>query len=139
MKQYDIICNKFVYPVNMHPITYLTTLNTITNSYIHTFMSHIRDEAFRQYVIDEWNTAKEFCACNMFIGKRSIIEQYMIWLFTILADIATTEFRNKLRVIGYMTEFLFGFWLKYNKCKITYETVNCYNNTLTKLEQVNHR
>lgn len=134
----DIICNKYTYPKNLYPITYLTA-NKITKSYIGTFVNYIKDVNFKNYLINKLHTATSFCACNMFISKRNVINNYMTWLFDVLIEIPAKDFYNKPRVIGYMAEFLFGFWLEYNQYKITYQTVYCFENDLKKIYQVNYK
>lgn len=138
LKDHDVICNKYTYPKNMKPMTYLIA-NKTTKSYIGVFVNYIKDIKLRDYLIYRLNNATNFCACNMFISKKDVIDNYMTWLFDILIEIPAKDFYNKPRVIGYMAEFLFGFWLEYNGYKIAYETVYCFNNDLNKIYQVNYK
>lgn len=138
LKNNDIICNKYTYPKNMNPMAYLIA-NKTTKSYIGVFVNYIKDIKLRNYLIHRLNTATNFCACNMFISKKNVIDNYMTWLFDVLIEIPAKDFYDKPRVIGYMAEFLFGFWLEYNGYKITYETVYCFNNDLKKIYQVNYK
>ncbi len=60
--------------------------------------------------------------CNMFIGKKEIINSYCEWLFPILGYIDEKQVRkNGLRYhnreIGYIAELLFGIWITHNKIK----------------------
>ncbi|MCR4688520.1 MAG: DUF4422 domain-containing protein [Saccharofermentans sp.] len=58
--------------------------------------------------------------CNMFIGKKEVMDRYCKWLFDILGE---TDRRYKElhgdrchgRELGYLGELLFGVWLTYNK------------------------
>lgn len=74
-------------------------------------------EALTRYI--QGNT---FVCCNMFIGKKEIIDKYCEWLFPILdkADVlkekATGE-RYCNRELGYLGEILFGFYLSSRKIK----------------------
>lgn len=57
--------------------------------------------------------------CNMFIGKKQIMDKYCEWLFAILArldemHVNKTGKRYHNREIGYVGEMLFGVWLKSN-------------------------
>lgn len=60
--------------------------------------------------------------CNMFIGKKEIIDRYCEWLFPLLNDIDQQKIeesgdRYHNREIGYISELLFGVWLKNNYVK----------------------
>ena len=68
--------------------------------------------------------------CNMFIGKKNIIDKYCEWLFPLLDSIDkrhAERYGNVFceREMGYMSEFLFGLWLEHNK--INYEICDALN------------
>lgn len=61
--------------------------------------------------------------CNMFIGKKEIIDQYCQWLFDILFDLEDrvdlSEYSvSEKRIFGYLSERLFNVWLHHNQYKI---------------------
>ena len=68
--------------------------------------------------------------CNMFIGKKQVMDRYCKWLFDILQD---TEGRYALltgdrchnRELGYLGELLFGVWLEHNN--INYRIYSAVN------------
>lgn len=74
----------------------------------------------RQYFIDRLHTSKSFAQCNMFIGRREIIDSYMKWLLKHTLTIPFDTMRQSPRLIGYLAEFVFGFWLDYNGYKTKY-------------------
>jgi len=66
--------------------------------------------------------------CNMFIGKKGLIDSYCEWLFPILKsidkmNIEETGNRYCNREIGYISELLFGVWIKKNNIRYKYEPV----------------
>lgn len=68
--------------------------------------------------------------CNMFIGKKSIMDEYCQWLFSVLdrmdqLHIEETKDRYHNRELGYLGELLFEVWLKKNH--IQYEAVPAVN------------
>lgn len=68
--------------------------------------------------------------CNMFIGKKIIVDQYCEWLFPLLFQI-DQEHKRKVgarfhqRELGYLGEILFGVWL--NRNKINYQICDVVN------------
>jgi len=66
--------------------------------------------------------------CNMFIGKKQVIDDYCVWLFPVLERInmshfnATGEYYHN-REIGYMAEILFGLWIRCNNIKYVFHDV----------------
>lgn len=60
--------------------------------------------------------------CNMFIGKKKIMDKYCEWLFPILQAIDSEHEKSSgqyycNRELGYISEFLFKVWLIENKIK----------------------
>lgn len=62
--------------------------------------------------------------CNMFVGKKQIIDCYCAWLFPVLRHF--DEYHKKSageyfhsREIGYISEYLFQIWLDENKVNYT--------------------
>lgn len=61
--------------------------------------------------------------CNMFIGKREVINKYCEWLFNLLfevekrVDISSYDDYQR-RIFGFLSERLFTVWLYHNKNKI---------------------
>lgn len=136
LKNNDIICSKYTYPRNLTPLYYLTT-NKVCKKFLPTFLDAIEDEKFKAFLIDKWKTAKWFCSCNMFIGKREIVEKWLNWFLSISTKFSSSVFFNLPRVIGYMAEFTFGFWLEYNGYKITFSDVYCFDKNLSKIYEKN--
>lgn len=60
--------------------------------------------------------------CNMFVGKKEIIDNYCEWLFTLLNEFDEEHKRESgeyfhNREMGYLSEFLFQVWLEKNNIK----------------------
>lgn len=57
--------------------------------------------------------------CNMFFGKKEIIDRYCEWLFPLLEEVEKIYFCRNMqkyhnREIGYIGEMLFKTWIRYN-------------------------
>lgn len=68
--------------------------------------------------------------CNMFIGKKEIVDKYCEWLFSVLEDIDQLHIKKYgerycNREMGYIGELLFEVWLKRNNIK--YRIVSVVN------------
>lgn len=70
-----------------------------------------------------YSQQKRHFNCNMFIGKKSIIDSYCEWLFKILDEMDEAKFEKtgsnyRNREMGYFAEFLFGVWLYKNNIQV---------------------
>ncbi len=132
LKDNDVICKKWVFKEHSETNIYncwkfgsgLPTLNS--------FLNCIEDQNFRKFIEEKIHTQEYFYQCNMFIGKKKILDDYFDWLFNTLVNLKKEDFVNKPRICGYFAEYFFGLWLQYNNVKIKAHTVNVYDKTLTK-------
>lgn len=69
---------------------------------------------------------------NMFICKKELIDEYCEWLFQLLAAFDYMDHKKQPRIGGYIAEYMFGPWMKYNKKKIYNCTRQAYSRDLTK-------
>lgn len=65
--------------------------------------------------------------CNMFVGRKNVIDAYCDWLFPLLQELdSDNEFKTGSRFhnreLGYVAELLFGIWIEHNA--INYETMD---------------
>jgi hypothetical protein len=67
----------------------------------------------KNFFMDRLSNSRRFAQCNMFIGKRSIIDTYCRWLLKYASKIPFDDMIRSPRIIGYLAEFVFGFWLDY--------------------------
>ena len=124
LNTHDIILRKYVFPPDKS--TALKHFSAKRKPYLMDFISRIEPD-IAKYLYNKLNTSTYFAQCNMFIGKRSIIDTYCQWLFTRLTRIPFDSFIKSPRIIGYLAEFVFGFWLEYYK----YDIYWCKSITLT--------
>lgn len=74
--------------------------------------------------------SRSFYACNMFISKREIFNEYYSWLFDILfevekrVDISNYDDYNK-RIFGFLAERLFNVFVLYHELRL--KEVSVYN------------
>lgn len=77
--------------------------------------------------------------CNMFFGKKEIIDRYCEWLFSVLTELEVIYFnrtseRYHNRELGYVGEMLFKVWIKYNKIEYKITPVISYPELCNPLE-----
>ncbi len=72
-------------------------------------------------------------ACNMFITKASIFQQYSEWLFPLLQEtekyVRLSGYTRLQRIYGYFSEVLLPIWIKHNHLKIIYTPLTDFPNT----------
>ncbi|SEA56863.1 protein of unknown function [Oribacterium sp. KHPX15] len=98
------------------------------------FLQHIEDydklrdvieEMYPEYVddFDRISSQDELYICNMFIGKKAVMDNYCKWLFDVLfklekrVDISGYSVSDK-RIFGYLSERLLNVWVLHNDIKI---------------------
>ncbi len=99
------------------------------------YCENVRDIVFSKYpeykdVFEKCMREKTHFNCNMFVGKKVIIDRYCEWLFDILDEvdkkhIKETGDRYHNREIGYIGEMLFKVWIDYNK--VNYKIIPAVN------------
>lgn len=136
MNKYDVVCNRYKYKPGEVPMSYLMA-NPYTRIYFSKFLTYIDDEKFRAWYIDKLRSRNWFYSCNMFIGKREVINKYCDYIFDLVIRIPKEDFISMPRLMGYCFEFLFGFWLEYNGYNIGVQDVNYYEKDLKRIIQRN--
>lgn len=67
---------------------------------------------------------KSLISNNMFICKKELINEYCEYFFDIIKDIKLND-TNK-RIIGFLSEYIFGSWLIFKEYKIKYRKIIFY-------------
>lgn len=77
-------------------------------------------------IFDEYLNGDQFVCCNMMITKRQILDSYMLFLFDIITDFHNISKPNSynFRREGWISEFLFGSWIKYTEKKPVFVNIN---------------
>lgn len=131
LTDYDIICglDRFPYSENSGNSLWHWPLRHDKLVYFSTFIDTLKDVVsveFAQHCVD-YMSGNKFCHGNLFIGKKTIIDEYCEYLFTALAEFSKRVTLNddNHRICSHISEFLFGAWLTFNSHKIYY---NSYHN-----------
>jgi hypothetical protein len=82
------------------------------------FLYQIKEPEFAIYCLHLLKTSKEFGQCNMFIGKADVVNKYCKWVFDAFKKVNFEKFKEKPRIFGFLTEFVFLAWLKYHDYKV---------------------
>ncbi len=128
LKTYDIICRKFDFKGR----TAYSFFSNERKAYLMKFLSFLPDEESK-FIKDDLTNKKYFEQCNMFICKKHIISMYMEWFFDYVIIFSSKELLRSPRIIGYISEFVFGSWLKLNKYRISYNPAKEFNKEMDKL------
>lgn len=67
---------------------------------------------------------KSLISNNMFICKKELINEYCEYFFDVIKDIKLND-TNK-RIIGFLSEYIFGSWLIFKEYKIKYRKIIFY-------------
>lgn len=132
LKTCDIICTKAHYSKERPVITWLNEHGKRKDfdKYLYILCRYFDDIGDKKYQgFGEWCKKYLFgdhhCLGNMFVCKRSLIDEYCLWLFNVLSvyDQVNGLTNANRRIDGYLAEFLFGAWLEWNKKKIKYQKI----------------
>ena len=121
LKKGDIICGGFNYPF-FGSNTLKPELNRVTKC-VDGFLSILDkiDIKYSTYFKKYLNGQRLWC-CNVFIGSKEILNEWMNFLFDVLIEFEKTykigPGTNTLRREGFFAEFMFGAWLEYKGYKI---------------------
>lgn len=121
LKDNDIILRRFIY-VDHYQRDGFSGIDSlgIMKQFIE-FLYQIKEPEFAIYCLHLLKTSKEFGQCNMFIGKREVIDKYCTWLFNTLNKVDFEYFKEFKRLFGYFGEFMFFAWIKFNNYKYTWK------------------
>ena len=118
LSKYDIILARCNTIKNRHE--FLTSRKTLTKE-LESFWSYI---GYAKQVKAYGKEHNIVAACNMFVCKKSLIDEYFTWIFNKIDEWqAKTKFNIKSvpRGVGWIFEFTFGFWVERIKnCKPKY-------------------
>ena len=118
LKDCDILCKEMVFKNNKKTLDYLKN----GKKFIYRFLSFL-PKTEKNYFLYQFRSAKKFAQCNMFICRKEIINEYCNWFFNTVINFNAKEFFNNKRIIGYIAEFVFGYWLQMHKYNIKYINV----------------
>lgn len=137
LKDHDVICRKFIFSSDKihsqkNGYSFWSIKNLQQLKKFLTFLPKNEAEFFNK----ELTELPYFAQCNMFIGKSKIVEEYINWFLDYAISFTATELYAAPRIIGYISEFLFGAWLKYNGYKIYWNTAITLDQNLRKTIEV---
>jgi len=90
-----------------------------------------KDPDFGNWVFNTMFHSQAFFANNMFITKKEIISKYCEYLFPKIEEFAKSKTNLPLRIFGYFSEYLMGYWFLYNHYSVDAEYKICFTKDLT--------
>lgn len=84
-------------------------------TYLELFMSVLSHEDRKGFI--EYLNRHSLIQCNMFIGKKLVVDEWCKFIFEKLGkyDAICPPSDNNLRMDGYLSEHIFGYWLESRK------------------------
>ena len=104
--------------------------------YLIEFLYTCGDDKFAIFCLHELETQPEMSQCNMFIGKAAVVDKYCKWIFNALKNANFEKFKEKPRIFGFLTEFVFLAWLKYNGYKVKWCRTLTFDKDVNKVVEV---
>ena len=99
-----------------------------TKEYILKFLDTVQPDE-KDFILHDMRTATYFAKCNMFICNKEILNEYCKWFFPNATCFTTQELLQYPRCVGYVSEFIFGSFLKMKEYKITWQKSVEYDKT----------
>lgn len=128
LKDHDVICRKF----NFKERTAYSFFSAERKPYLMKFLSFLPANE-RQFIQADLDNKKFFEQCNMFVCRKEIISAYMEWFLEHALKFTSKELVKSPRIIGYVSEFIFGAWLKMNNYSVKYVQAKEFNKTVDKV------
>lgn len=130
LKNADVICGYNRYPCKWcGDYIYTWPIKTGKKHYFEAYLEVIKEmygdkmyEHFNNFLYGQWH-----CHGNLVIGKRDVLEKYMMFLIETFASLKqkVNIWDNKnQRMLEYLSEFLFGAWLTFYGYKIYWQPWN---------------
>lgn len=136
LENHDIILRRFIY--NRYGLrdgfSWLESENKM--KYLIEFLYEIKEPEFAMFVLHELETQPEMSQCNMFIGKKEVVDKYCEWVFTKLEHVDFEKFKDSPRIFGFLTEFVFLAWLKFYKYNVGFNRTITFDKDLTRVIEV---
>lgn len=104
----------------------------VTNLELCSYVKSVIKDYYAEYMdtFEKYVQITEHFNCNMFVGKKIIIDKYCEWLFGILEKVEEVYYLEHEKIyenreMGYLGELLFRVWVEYNNVEyIVTDTIN---------------
>lgn len=133
LKTNDVICRKwnFVRMSRGRTTNAWDYLAANTKAYILIFLNNCTEEE-KTFIMNKLKTLPYFGQCNMFICKKSIIDDYCNWFFSHCDCYTSEDLKNYPRCVGFVSEFIFSAYLMYKNYKIKWNPVIEFSKDLSR-------
>lgn len=137
LKDNDIILRRFIYASHGQKDGFEWPESQGIMKHFIEFLYQIKEPEFAMFCLHLLKTSTEFAQCNMFIGKREVIDKYCSWLFNAFNKAYFECFKEFKRLFGYFGEFMFFSWIKFNNYKYTWKkTVTFYKDNFNRIGEI---
>ena len=137
LKDNDIILRRFIYSTHGQKDGFQWPEQQGILTHFIEFLYQVNEPEFAMHTLHLLKTSSEFAQCNMFIGKRKVIDDYCSYLFGLFDKADFEHFKQFKRLYGYFGEFMFFSWLIWNKVKYTWRrTVTFYADDFKRIGEI---
>ena len=133
LKNCDVICRKYIF--QEHSKNQVNGLSWFNEAgiigYLERFLDILpKDEKF--FIYEYLKHTNCFAQCNMFICKREIVSKYIDWFINHAVNFTPKELYSCNRIVGYISEYVFGAWLIMNNYNISWNKVKTFDKNTNK-------
>lgn len=132
LSESDIILRKWDYIKLTKCRNSWSYLDNNTKEYILKFLNTLNDDE-KAFILNDLQTSTYFAQCNMFICKKQIIDDYCNWFFNHSVCFTCNDLVKYPRCVGYVSEFIFGSYIKMKKLKIHWQQSIEYDKNLKQI------
>lgn len=137
LKDNDIILRRFIYSTHRQRDGFHWLEATNKMKPFIEFLYQVNEPEFAMHTLHLLKTSPEFAQCNMFIGKRKVIDDYCSYLFGLFDKADFEYFKQYDRIYGYFGEFMFFSWLTWNNVKYTWrKTLTFYADDFKRIGEI---
>lgn len=137
LKDNDLILRRFIYKTHGQKDGYEWPEQQGIMKHFIEFLYQMKEPEFAMHCLHLLKTSPEFAQCNMFIGKREVIDKYCSWLFNALNKVDVEYFKQFKRLFGYFGEFMFFSWVTFNNYKYTWKkTITFFADDFNKIGEI---
>lgn len=130
-----------------------TRIISIKNEYVHyhiledfNILTNVISDLYPDYEkswIELTKYSNKYSLYNMFIAKKGLVDDYCLWLFSILFEvekrIKLSPYKYQQRVFGFMAERLINLYVHHNNLKISYLPVIYVDNNYSNKKRPNYK
>jgi hypothetical protein len=95
----------------------------VVKTLLFSWLMYLRDNysvEFVDFMMNEMLTSNKYMGCNMYISRKALSDKYCEFLFPMLEGFSIDKMHGNMepRLFGYLSEYVMGYWMKWNEYSI---------------------